>query len=86
MSAVVTPVRPGRRQVIWSYGLSLAGFAFLAMGWLVFSRRHDMVTRSFYALSVTFAFCLMDVPDWPSPAYMVAKDVLRDVALLVLPV
>lgn len=86
VTAVVTPVRPGRRQVIWGYGLSLAGIAFLAMGWLVFSRRHDMVTRYFYALSVTFAFFLMDVPDWPSPAYMVAKDVLRDVALLMLPV
>ena len=86
VSAVVTPVRPGRRQVIWSYGLSLAGFAFLAMGWLVFSRRHDMVTRSFYGLCVTFAFFLMDVPDRPSSTYMVAKDVLRDVAILVLPV
>lgn len=86
VTAVVEPRRPGRRQVIWAYGLSLAGIAFLGMGWLVFSRRHDMVTRYFYGLCATFAFFLMDVPDWPSTTYMVAKDILRDLAHLVLPV
>ncbi len=86
VTAEVTPTRPGRTDVIWHYGLSLAGLAFLAMGWLVLVRRHDMVSRYFFGVCTLFAFFLMDVPDWPSAGYMTFKDITRDLAQLILPV
>ncbi len=86
VTATVAPIRPGRRDVVWYYGLSLAGLSFLAMGWLVLARRHDMVSRYFFGLCSLFAFFLMDVPDWPSSTYMTIKDIVRDLAQLVLPV
>jgi len=86
LTAAVVPVRAGQRTVLWHYGLSLAGIAFLAMGWLVLIRRHDMVSRYFFGLCALFAFFLMDVPDWPSSTYMTFKDIVRDLAQLLLPV
>ena len=86
ITAEVVPTRPDPSSVIWHYGLSLAGLAFLAMGWLVLARRHDMVSRYFFGLCSLFAFFLMDVPDWPSPVYMTVKDIVRDFAQLALPV
>jgi len=86
VDVAIHPVRPDSTQIIRGYGTSLAGMAFLAMGWLVFTRRHDMVTRYFFGLCATFAFFLMDIPDWPSATYMTIKDILRDVAHLLLPV
>ncbi len=72
--------------MVWSYGLSLAGIGFLGMGWLVFRRRHDMVSRFFFGLCTLFAFLLMDIPDWPLAGYMTFKDILSDLAQLILPV
>ena len=86
VDVIIHPRRPNSSQVIRGNGMSLAGIAFLAMGWLVFSRRHDMVTRYFFGLCATFAFFLMDVPDWPSATYMTIKDIIRDFAHLLLPV
>ena len=83
--ARVEPTLPPRSRIIWSYGLSLAGLAFLLMGWLILSRRTDMVARYFFALCATFAFFLMDVPDWPSPWYMTLKEISRDLAVMLLP-
>ena len=85
ITAPLTPGRPSQARVIWNYGLSLAGLAFLLMGWLILARRADMVARYFFGLCATFAFFLMDVPDWPSYTYMVVKETLRDLAHLLLP-
>ncbi len=85
LTVTLTPGRPSRAKVIWNYGLSLAGLAFLLMGWLILARRHDMVARYFFGLCATFAFFLMDVPDWPSYTYMVIKETVRDLAHLLLP-
>ena len=85
ISASITAGRPSRARIIWNYGMSLAGLAFLLMGWLILSRRHDMVARYFFGVCATFAFFLMDVPDWPSYTYMVIKETVRDLAHLLLP-
>lgn len=85
-TARVEPTLPARSRIIWSYGLSLAGVAFLLMGWLILSQRGDMVARYFFGLCATFAFFLMDVPDWPSPWYMTLKEIARDLAVMLLPV
>jgi len=85
ISASVTAGRPSRARIIWNYGMSLAGLAFLLMGWLILSRRYDMVARYFFGVCATFAFFLMDVPDWPSYTYMVVKETVRDLAHLLLP-
>ncbi len=85
-AVAITPARPPRARMIWSYGLSLAGLAFLIMGWLVLSRRADMVARYFFGVCVAFAFFLMGIPDWPSPVYMHVKEILRDLANMALPV
>ncbi|MBK7702912.1 MAG: PDZ domain-containing protein [bacterium] len=85
-TARVEPTLPARSRIIWSYGLSLAGLAFLLMGWLILSRRSDVVARYFFGLCATFAFFLMDVPDWPSPWYMTLKEIARDLAVMLLPV
>jgi len=77
--------RPPRARIIWGYATSVAGLAFLLMGWLVFSRRTDVVARYFFWLCTVFAFFLMDIPDWPSPVYMHLKEILRDLANLLLP-
>lgn len=84
-AADIGATRPPRARVIWGYATSVAGLAFLLMGWLVFSRRGDLVARYFFWLCAVFAFFLMDVPDWPSPAYMHLKEILRDLANLSLP-
>ncbi len=85
VSAPITPGRPSRARIIWNYGMSLAGLSFLLMGWLILARRHDMVARYFFGVCATFAFFLMDVPDWPSYTYMVVKESVRDLAHLLLP-
>ncbi|MDO9695784.1 MAG: SpoIIE family protein phosphatase [Candidatus Latescibacteria bacterium] len=85
-TARVEPTLPAHSRIIWSYGLSLAGLAFLLMGWLILSRRSDVVARYFFGLCATFAFFLMDVPDWPSPWYMTLKEIARDLAVMLLPV
>ncbi|MBU0740875.1 SpoIIE family protein phosphatase [bacterium] len=84
-TAPVTPGRPSRARIIWNYGMSLAGLAFLLMGWLILARRYDMVARYFFGVCATFAFFLMDVPDWPSYTYMILKETARDLAHLLLP-
>lgn len=85
VTATLTPGRPSRARVIWNGGMSLAGLAFLLMGWLILARRHDMVARYFFGVCATFAFFLMDVPDWPSYTYMVIKESVRDLVHLLLP-
>ncbi len=85
VTAAVTPGRPSRARIIWNYGMSVAGLAFLLMGWLILARRHDMVARYFFGVCALFAFFLMDVPDWPSYTYMILKETLRDLAHLLLP-
>jgi len=84
-TAPVTAGRPTRARIIWNYGMSLAGLTFLLMGWLILARRHDMVARYFFGVCATFAFFLMDVPDWPSYTYMILKETARDLAHLLLP-
>ncbi len=86
LSIHIAPHRPSKQRMIRSYSLSLAGIAFLLMGWFVLTKRDDLVTRYFYALCTLFAFFLMDIPDWPSPAWMTAKEITRDLAHLLLPV
>jgi len=85
-TVTLRPVRPPRVRMIWNYSLSLSGLAFLLMGWLVLSRRNDMVARHFFGLCMLFAFFMMDVPDWPSRTWLVAKEIVRDASVLLLPV
>ncbi|MBT7310657.1 PDZ domain-containing protein, partial [bacterium] len=82
----IEPQRPSRQRMIRSYTLSIAGIAFLLMGWFVLAKRDDLVTRYFYWLCVLFAFFLMDIPDWPSESWMTVKEMTRDLAHLLLPV
>ncbi len=85
VAVTVGAERPARSDVIRGYSMSVAGFFFLLMGWLVLAQRNDPVARYFFALCACFAFFLMDIPDWPSPTYMTFKDMLRDAAILLLP-
>jgi serine phosphatase RsbU (regulator of sigma subunit) len=82
----ISPVRPSRQRMIWDYGMSLAGLAFLGMGWLILRQRRDLVARYFFTLCMVFAFFLMDIPNWPSEGYMLLTEFIRDIAHLVLPV
>lgn len=79
------PAPPDRMTMIRDYSLWVAGLAFLVIGWWVFWRRADLVARNFFALSILFAFFLLDVPDLPSVPYMQIKENLRALLQLLLP-
>jgi len=82
----VTPRSAPRSMMVFWLSNWLAGLAFVMIGWWVLSRRHDIVGRNFFWLSVAFAFFLLDVPDLPSRHYLVVKEIARDVAQLFWPV
>ncbi|MFO7653703.1 MAG: SpoIIE family protein phosphatase [Candidatus Krumholzibacteriia bacterium] len=83
---VLVPQPPSRAALVRSYSLWLTGVAFLLMGWWVLSKRGDPVARNFFAASLIFAYILLDVPDLPSSAYIIAKEIGSDVLQLMLPV
>jgi sigma-B regulation protein RsbU (phosphoserine phosphatase) len=86
LAVEIQPTRPPRARMVWSYSLWLAGVAFLLIGWWVLARRQDAVARNFFALCMIFAFFLIDVPDYPSHAYLTGKEMLRDLLQLLWPV
>jgi len=84
-TVLLSPGRSDRMTMIRDYSLWVAGLAFLGIGWWVFWHRSDLVARNFFALSIMFAFFLLDVPDLASVPYMMAKESLRTLLQLMLP-
>ncbi len=84
-SLLITPDPPGQMRLIHDYSLWTSGLAFVLIGWWVFSRRSDLVSRNFFALCAMFGFMLLDFPDLPMVGYMVVKEGLRTLIQLMLP-
>lgn len=85
LEALVQPAPPPRARVIWAAGQYLSGLAFLLIGWWVFYRRRDVVARCFFAICFIFAFMLMEIADFPSAAYIEARELSRAIMQLLLP-
>lgn len=83
----VVPQPPGQARMVFDLSTWLAGLLFLMIGWWVHSRRRDVLGRSFFGLSLIFAFFLTDVPpELPSVSYLDAKQMLRELLQYLWPV
>ncbi|HOX25181.1 MAG TPA: SpoIIE family protein phosphatase [Candidatus Krumholzibacteria bacterium] len=83
----VVPQRASRAKMVYELATWLSGLSFLLIGWWVHSRRWDVAGRSFFGLSLIFAFFLADVPpNLPSESYLEIKEMLRELLQYLWPV
>ncbi len=83
--AQLTPRPAPRAQLTFRFSMWITALAFVIAAWVVFFKRDDDVSRTFFGLCLIFAFFLFDIPNSPNYAYIFAKYNLYNFLQLLLP-